>query len=72
LNQNIKKTEIGLIPKDWEVKKLSEIGENIIGLTYSPKNVKPYGHLVLRSPNIQDNKLAFTNNVFVDMDLPNV
>lgn len=65
-----KKTDIGIIPSDWNVKKLGEIGENIIGLTYSPKDVKSYGHLVLRSSNIQNNKLAFENNVFVEMELP--
>jgi type I restriction enzyme S subunit len=71
LKQGYKKTEVGVIPEDWDVKSLGEIGENIIGLTYSPNNVREYGHLVLRSSNIQNNKLAFENNVFVDMKLPN-
>ena len=71
LKNGYKQTEIGVIPSDWEVKLLCQLGENIIGLTYSPNNVSEYGHLVLRSSNIQDNKLAFKNNVFVDMDLPN-
>ena len=64
------KSEVGIIPNDWEVNKLSEVGESIIGLTYSPSNVKPYGKLVLRSSNVQDGKLAFENNVFVEMDFP--
>lgn len=68
--EKYKKTEVGLIPDDWEVKLLGEIGENIIGLTYSPRDVRDYGHLVLRSSNIQNNKLAFENNVFVEMQLP--
>lgn len=68
--EKYKKTEVGLIPRDWQVKKLGEIGENIIGLTYSPNDVRAYGHLVLRSSNIQNNKLAFENNVFVKMELP--
>lgn len=63
-------TEIGTIPNDWEMKTLTEIGETIIGLTYSPSNVKPNGTLVLRSSNVQEGKLAFDNNVFVEMDLP--
>jgi type I restriction enzyme S subunit len=63
-------TDIGLIPVDWQVVELGEIGKNIIGLTYSPNDVKEYGQLVLRSSNIQNNKLAFFNNVFVRMDLP--
>ena len=57
--------------KDWELKKLGEISEIIIGLTYSPKDVRDYGKLVLRSSNIQKGKLSFENNVFVEMDLPN-
>lgn len=69
IKQGYKQTEVGVIPDDWEVKKLGEIGENIIGLTYSPNDVKEYGHLVLRSSNIQNNKLAFENNVFVEMKL---
>lgn len=70
IEAGFQKTEVGIIPSDWEVKKLSEIGESIIGLTYSPSNVKPYGTLVLRSSNVQNGKLAFEDNVFVDMELP--
>jgi len=65
-----KQTERGEIPKDWEIVNLGDIGQNIIGLTYSPDDVVEYGTLVLRSSNVQQNKLAFDNNVFVDMDLP--
>jgi type I restriction enzyme S subunit len=68
--KGFKKTEVGIIPSDWDVKKLSEIGESIIGLTYSPSNVKTHGTLVLRSSNVQNGKLAFKDNVYVDMDLP--
>jgi type I restriction enzyme S subunit len=70
LKQGFKQTEVGVIPEDWQVKTMAETGENIIGLTYNPKDVKEYGHLVLRSSNIQNNKLAFENNVFVEMELP--
>ncbi len=60
-----------LTPKeDWEVKKLGEMGNIVIGLTYSPNDVRDFGTLVLRSSNVQKNKLAFENNVYVDMDLP--
>lgn len=65
-----KKTELGEIPEDWEVVELGNIGTTIIGLTYSPSDVKEFGTLVLRSSNVQSNKLAFENNVFVKMDLP--
>lgn len=59
-----------LRPKEgWEVKKLGEIGECIIGLTYSPSNVKSEGKLVLRSSNIKGNRLAYEDNVFVDVQV---
>ncbi|MFM7887674.1 MAG: restriction endonuclease subunit S [Pseudanabaena sp.] len=62
-----KLTEVGVIPEDWEVKSLGDIGEAIIGLTYSPSNVKESGLLVLRSSNIFEGRLAFDNNVYVDV-----
>ena len=65
-----KQTDIGEIPKDWSVSSMGEVGENISGLTYSPNDVSEYGTLVLRSSNIQNNRLAYDNNVFVNMDLP--
>ena len=59
-----------LRPKEgWEVKKLGEIGECIIGLTYSPDNVRESGLLVLRSSNIQGNILQFDDNVYVDVEV---
>jgi len=69
-SKKYKKTDVGMIPIDWEVKTMWEVGENITGLTYSPDNVKDYGVLVLRSSNVQNGKLAFENNVYVQMDLP--
>ena len=68
-NSGFKQTELGLIPEDWEVKKLGDIGEPIIGLTYKPENVKSEGILVLRSSNIQENKLSFDDNVFVNVEV---
>lgn len=53
----------------WEVKKLGDIGECIIGLTYKPENVKESGLLVLRSSNIADNQLKFDDTVFVDVEV---
>lgn len=59
-----------LQPKQgWEVKKLGEIGDCIIGLTYTPSNVKENGTLVLRSSNVQGNTLKFDDNVFVDIQV---
>ena len=65
-----KQTEVGVIPEDWEVAALGDIGDCLIGLTYSPNNVKDQGTLVLRSSNIQDGSLAFDDNVYVDAAIP--
>ena len=54
----------------WEVKKLGEIGECIIGLTYTPANIRESGTLVLRSSNVQGCSLKYEDNVFVDSKIP--
>lgn len=71
ISQKYKHTDLGLIPQDWKVVKLSEVIENFTGLTYTPNNVKEYGILVLRSSNIQNGMLSFMDNVYVDnIDIP--
>lgn len=65
-----KQTEIGTIPADWDVKRLGDIGECLIGLTYKPSDVSYSGMLVLRSSNIQNDQLAFEDNVYVNVDVP--
>ena len=65
-----KQTEVGVIPEEWAVKPLGEIGEALIGLTYKPTDVRQHGTLVLRSSNIQNDALAFDDNVFVDAAIP--
>ena len=65
-----KQTDIGLIPSDWDVRKLGDIGESLIGLTYDPSDVRQYGTLVLRSSNIQEGKLSFDDNVYVQAKIP--
>ena len=77
IEQNIapegyKKTKIGIIPEDWQVKKLGEMGEVFIGLTYSPKDIVKNineGFLVLRSSNIKEGFLILEDNVFVNKDI---
>ena len=63
-------TELGLLPKDWEVRTLGELGQSLIGLTYDPQNLDPSGVLVLRSSNIGNNSLQFGDDVHVNMDIP--
>lgn len=65
-----KTSELGEIPEDWGVVTLSDIGQTVIGLTYSPNDVADFGTLVLRSSNVQSGKLAYADNVYVNMELP--
>lgn len=59
-----------LSPKQgWKVKKLGDIGETIIGLTYAPSDVAREGKLVLRSSNIFENKLVYEDTVFVNKEV---
>jgi type I restriction enzyme S subunit len=55
---------------EWSFKQLGEIGEALIGLTYSPNNVKSDGLLVLRSSNVFEGRLRFEDNVYVDISVP--
>jgi len=65
-----KQTDLGLVPEDWNVIPIGQIAQCLIGLTYSPNDVRTLGTLVLRSSNIQDGRLAFEDNVYVEMVLP--
>ncbi len=65
-----KRSDVGVIPDDWDAKPLGEIGDSLIGLTYRPSEVRKYGTLVLRSSNVQNGTLCFDDNVFVDTDIP--
>ena len=49
---------------------MGQISQCLIGLTYSPRDVRDFGTLVLRSSNVQNGRLEFDDNVFVDMDIP--
>ena len=52
---------------DWDVKKIGDVGENIIGLTYSPNNVTEdeLFPIVLRSSNIKNDTLDLNDLVRV-------
>lgn len=56
---------------EWEEKSLKDLGDVLTGLTYSPDNIRPFGKLVIRSSNIQDDRLVFEDNVFVDRSCVN-
>jgi type I restriction enzyme S subunit len=70
INAGYKQTEIGVIPEDWNVYQFDDLGQAIIGLTYSPNDVSSSGKLVHRSSNIQNNRLAFYDNVYVSSTIP--
>ena len=53
-------------PMGWEQKKLCEIAEYWNGLTYKPENVQENGIIVLRSSNIQNSALDFSDTVRVN------
>lgn len=58
-------------PTGWTVKKLGDIGEAIIGLTYSPKDVVDEGGIeVLRSSNVQEGRIALDDLVRVSAKIP--
>lgn len=58
---------IGEIPEEWEVTKFKNLGSCRNGLTYSPENqCGEEGTLVLRSSNIQNGMLDFSDCVYVN------
>lgn len=63
---------IGKMPKHWEIKRLKFLGAARNGLTYAPEDVvdEDKGTLVLRSSNIQNDGLAFEDNVYVKTRIP--
>lgn len=63
---------LGEVPEHWDVKRLKFLGDIILGLTYSPEDItnEDNGTLVLRSSNIQNGKLVFEDNIFVNSDIP--
>ena len=56
-------------PKNWPIKKLSELSTYTIGLTYKPEDVSEDGIIVLRSGNIQESKLTLTDTVRVNCQI---
>jgi type I restriction enzyme S subunit len=79
LMQNLFPQEDETVPKyrfaefvndeEWNVKDLSELGDLINGLTYSPDDVREKGLLVLRSSNIQNGLIDFNDCVYVRTDI---
>lgn len=64
-----KQADIGSIPGDWETKKLGDMGQCFIGLTFNPRQVASDGHFVLRASNIGERGLQFGDSLYVDMPI---
>lgn len=60
----IKKT-----PKDWEIIKLKFLGNAKNGITYEPKDLSDNGIIVLRSSNIQKEKLDLKDTVYLKSNI---
>lgn len=67
VKQGYKKTEVGVIPEDWESVALLSKCDLLNGLTYTPNDMADNGLLVIRSSNVQNNQLVFSDNVYVDL-----
>ncbi len=63
---------LGEVPEHWEVRRLRNVGEAIIGLTYNPQDVveEEDGILVLRASNVFEGRIVYADNVFVQCAIP--
>lgn len=57
------------LPETWKWVRLGDIGFTNIGLTYKPTEISNDGTIVLRSSNIQNGKLDFSDIVRVNKDI---
>lgn len=63
---NLPKLRFSEFEREWRQAKLGDYGVLITGLTYSPANIVDKGGLlVLRSSNIQNERMAYDDNVYV-------
>ena len=58
-------------PFFWEQRKLDEFVTFFSGLTYTPKDIRSSGTLVLRSSNVKDGEVVNADNVYVDPSVVN-
>lgn len=56
------------VPQNWQIEKIKHLGKASNGLTYKPQDQRDEsdGILVLRASNIQNGRICFEDNVFVD------
>ena len=58
------------IPDNWKWVRMGEIGDTNIGLTYKPTDKSDQGVIVLRSSNIQNGRMDYTDIVKVQCEIP--
>lgn len=58
------------VPSNWCWVRLGALGYTNIGLTYRPADINDVGTIVLRSSNIQNGKMDYSDVVRVSMDIP--
>lgn len=56
---------------EWKIKELGKVIKFYSGLTYKPSDVLSGGTLVLRSSNVREGELIYTDNVFVNPGIVN-
>ena len=63
---------IGDIPKHWDVTKLKYHGSVLIGLSFDKEDIvdQNEGTLVLRSSNVQNGEVSFSDNIWVKSQVP--
>ena len=63
---------LGDVPEHWELRRIRNLGQAIIGLTYSPQDIvnKDEGKLVLRASNISGGGIVDADNVYVRSPVP--
>lgn len=58
------------IPENWAWVRLGDIGSTNIGLTYNKNDVSDHGTIILRSGNIQNNKIDLLDILKVKSNIP--
>ena len=63
---------LGDVPAHWDIRRLRNVGEAIIGLTYHPRDVvgRQEGVLVLRASNVVGGQIVSADDVFVNCLVP--
>ncbi len=62
-----KHSKVGVIPEEWEIKKLKELSNFFLGLTYTPDYV-PEGVPFLSVKDIRNGNINFSNTKFISRD----